>query len=78
MAQWIKDLALSLQWFGSLLWCGFNPCLGNSHVPLAQPHKMVQMVNFILCMFYYDKKKEGVKTMKSSKQGQSEKMLDPA
>ena len=25
MAQWVKDLALSLQWLGSLLWCGFDP-----------------------------------------------------
>ena len=24
MAQWVKDLALSLQWLGSLLWCRFD------------------------------------------------------
>ena len=24
VAQWFKDLALSLQWLGSLLWCGFE------------------------------------------------------
>ena len=23
LAQWVKDLALSLQHLGSLLWCGF-------------------------------------------------------
>ena len=25
MAQQVKDLALLLLWFGSLLWCMFNP-----------------------------------------------------
>ena len=25
MEQWVKDPALSLQQFGSLLWCGFDP-----------------------------------------------------
>lgn len=25
VSQWIKDLALSLQWLRSLLWCRFNP-----------------------------------------------------
>lgn len=24
MAEWVKDLALSLLWLGSLLWCGFD------------------------------------------------------
>ena len=28
-AQWVKDLALSLQRLGSLLWCGFEPWPGN-------------------------------------------------
>ena len=30
VAWGVKDLALSLLWPGSLLWCGFNPCLGAS------------------------------------------------
>ena len=30
--QWVKDLALSLQWLGSLLWHGFNPWLRNFYV----------------------------------------------
>ena len=25
MAQWVKDLVLSLQWLGLLLWRGFDP-----------------------------------------------------
>ena len=29
MAQWVKDLALSRQWLGLLLWCGFDPWPGN-------------------------------------------------
>ena len=32
MVQWIKDLALSLQCLGSLLWLGFNPWSGNFHM----------------------------------------------
>ena len=27
MAQWVKDLASSLQWLGLLLWRGFDPWL---------------------------------------------------
>ena len=33
VAQWVKDLTLSLQWLGSLLWLGFDPWPGNSHMP---------------------------------------------
>ena len=39
MAQWVKDLALSLQWLGPLLWCGFNPWPRNFHMPWAWPKK---------------------------------------
>ena len=28
MAQWVKDLTLSLLWLGSLLQCGFDPWPG--------------------------------------------------
>ena len=31
MAQWVKDLALSLQWLRSLLGCGFDPWSRNFH-----------------------------------------------
>ena len=31
MAQWVKDVALSLQQPGWLLWWGFNPWLRNFH-----------------------------------------------
>ena len=33
----VKDLMLSLQWLGSLLWCGFNPWPWNFHVPWVEP-----------------------------------------
>ena len=39
VAQWVKDLALTLQWLRSLLWLGFDPCPGKFHMPLAQPKK---------------------------------------
>ena len=37
--QQIKDLALSLQWFGLLLWHGFDPWSGNVHMPQAWPER---------------------------------------
>ena len=37
MAQWVKDLALSLEWAGYLLWHRFDPWLGNFYMPWAQP-----------------------------------------
>ena len=39
MAQQVKDSVLSLQQLGLLLWCGFDPWPGNSHVPQAQPKR---------------------------------------
>ena len=39
MAQWVKDLALSLLGLGSLLCCGFDPWPGNLCMPLARPKK---------------------------------------
>ena len=39
MVQQGKDLALSLQWFGSVLWYRFDPWLENFHVPWVQPKK---------------------------------------
>ena len=35
----VKDLALSPQWLGSLLWCGFNPQLRNFRMPRYNPEK---------------------------------------
>ena len=37
MVQWVKDLALSLLWLGSLLWCQFKPWPRNFHMPQVQP-----------------------------------------
>lgn len=39
VAQWGKYPVLSLQWLESLLWCGFNPGLGNFHMPRVWPKK---------------------------------------
>ena len=39
MAQWVKDLVLSLLWLGSLLWHGFNPWPGNFRMPQVWPKK---------------------------------------
>ena len=39
MAQWVKDMALSLEWLGSLLWLGFDPWPRNFHVSQAWPKK---------------------------------------
>ena len=37
VAQWVKDPALSLLWFGSLLWLGFDPWPGIICMPWAWP-----------------------------------------
>ena len=39
MAQQGKDLALSVQWLGSLLRCRFSPWLGNFHMLQVQTEK---------------------------------------
>ena len=35
----VKDLALSLLWFGLLLWHGFDPWPRNFHMPWERPKK---------------------------------------
>ena len=39
MVQWAKDLALSLQALGPLLWCGFDSQWWNFHMLQVQPEK---------------------------------------
>ena len=39
VAQWVKDLLLSLQWLGSLLWPRFNPWPRKFHRLWVQPKK---------------------------------------
>ena len=39
VAQKVKDLALSLQWLGLLLWSGLDPWPGNFHMLQVQPKK---------------------------------------
>ena len=37
VAQWVKDLALSLQELGLLLWCRFDPWPEYLHMPWVWP-----------------------------------------
>ena len=39
VAQQVKDLVLSLQWLGSLLWCGFDTWTQSLHMSWARPGK---------------------------------------
>ena len=41
VAQWVKDPVLSLQCLRLLLWCGFDPWPGNSHVLWLWPPEKV-------------------------------------
>lgn len=43
MAQWVKDLLLSLQWLRLLLWLGFYSWLSNFHTTQVQPNKQTKM-----------------------------------
>ena len=42
MVQWIKDLALTLQWLRSLLWCGVDPWLRNFYYAMGVTIKLKQ------------------------------------
>ena len=37
MVQQVKDLVLTLQWLGLLLWCEMGPWPGNFHMPRVRP-----------------------------------------
>ena len=61
--QQIKDLALSLQWFGLLLWHGFDPWSGNVHMPQAWPERKKSSSDFIPFphrSFYLQGRKKGI------------------
>ena len=48
VAQRVKDPVLSLQLFGSLLWCGFDPRPGNFCMPWAwPPQKKKKRINLV-------------------------------
>ena len=51
LARCVKDLALSLLWLRSLLWCGFSPWPWNLSMPQVQPKKKEKT---------YKKKQEGI------------------
>ena len=48
MEQLFKDLALLLQWLGSLLGHGFNPWPGDFCIPEVWPKKKKKKVHFIV------------------------------
>ena len=50
--QQVKDLALSLQHLGSLLWHEFNPWSGNFHMPQAGPKKKKNLYIHIYIKLY--------------------------
>ena len=52
MALWVKGLAFSLLWRGSLLWCEFDPWFRNFYMLWAPSKKKV-----------FIKKEEGVPLM---------------
>ena len=52
MAQWVKDLVLSLQWLGLLLWCGFDPWPRNFHMLEVQPKKKKKNLENISILLY--------------------------
>ena len=39
MVYWVKELVLSLQWLGLLLWSQFDFWPRNFHMPWSQPRK---------------------------------------
>ena len=45
VAQYVKDLVLSLQWLGLLLWRRFNPWSRNCHMLQALPKKKFNLKN---------------------------------
>ena len=47
VAQRVRDLAFSLQWFGLLLWHRFGPWLGNVHKPQVWPKKKKKSVTWV-------------------------------
>ena len=47
MAQQVKDLALSLPWLRSLLWCEFIPWPGNFHMLLVWPKRKRKKIIYI-------------------------------
>ena len=51
--QWVKDLVLSLQWLGLLLWHGFDP-LGTLICPKAWP-KNPKQTSRLTWLFFFKK-----------------------
>ena len=39
VAQWVRDLGVSLMWLWLLLWCRLDPWPGNFHMPWVRAKK---------------------------------------
>ena len=48
MVQWVKDLVLSLQRLGLLLWCRFDPWLRNFHMSQKNFFKLKKKISGVL------------------------------
>ena len=46
MVQQVKDPVLSQLWYRSLLWCGFDPWLGNLHMPWVRTKRKLYFLSF--------------------------------
>ena len=53
MAQWVNDLALSLQRLRLLLWQGHSPWSGNFHMPRAWPKEEREKEKTLKCIGHY-------------------------
>ena len=55
MVHWVKDLVLSLQELGSLLWRGFDSCPGNIHMlgDMAKKKKIIIFLYYIYIFFFF-------------------------
>ena len=71
MAQWVKDLVLSLQWLGLVLWLGFNPGPRNFCMPWMQPknpktHKTTKALQISIVFLFSCDEKSKNKIMKTN------------
>ena len=58
VAQQVKDLVLSLQWLGLLLWHGFDPWPENFYILWAQQKKKERDIPYIDGQLVFDSDSE--------------------
>ena len=69
MVQWVKNMALSLQWSESLLCHGFDPWLESSHMLLTGPRKKEKKIvgNIFGYVAYFKKEQVRYKIIQTQK-----------